>query len=321
MKTPVLAASSVRTFLVLSFFSHCLLLFWMFSDPNARRVSNELDYSISNADARGNSKFSQNYESINRSPSSRFNSTRMINSIPLANLVATDRNVVCPGPDKNEDHGNKQGETLTLVKSIILDESITHPHNRRIPRIIHVTSKSRCMHPYFVDNLARWELENHSFYFHDEAAVERLLGQHWPEFPHLQLVLSCTLSGAAKADLWRLLVLWEYGGVYTDIDNAPGPLFKNGTAIHDDDDSFFVVERIGVLSQYFMAASPKHPLIHIAILVTLGRILEVISVGLQNVPWVSGPEAMRQSMIVFMRSQGTGIYQRMTSGYVLHDGH
>jgi hypothetical protein len=69
------------------------------------------------------------------------------------------------------------------------------------------------------------------------------------------------------------------------------------------------------LSQYFMAASPKHPLIHISILVTLGRIMDVASIGLQNVAWVSGPEAMRQSMKIFMRSQGIriNVYPKGTS--------
>jgi mannosyltransferase OCH1-like enzyme len=104
------------------------------------------------------------------------------------------------------------------------------------------------------------------------------------------------MIGAAKADLWRLLILWEYGGVYTDIDNAPEPMFKNGTTISDDDDSFFVVERIGALSQYFMAASPKRPLIHIATTETRKRLLEVTNIGTQNVGWVSGPEAMRHKV-------------------------
>ena len=144
--------------------------------------------------------------------------------------------------------------------------------------------------------------------------MDRLLQRHWPEFPQLQLMQSCILSGAAKADIWRLLVLWEYGGIYTDIDNAPEPLFKNGTAIANEDDSFFVMDRIGTLSQYFMAASPKHPLIHIAILETLKRIQEVTSVGLQNVAFVSGPEAMRQAMKIFMRSQGTDQHQRLEKG-------
>jgi hypothetical protein len=43
-------------------------------------------------------------------------------------------------------------------------------------------------------------------------------------------------------------------GIYTDIDNAPGPLFQNGTIILNDMDSFFEVDGMGGFpSQYFFA--------------------------------------------------------------------
>ena len=223
--------------------------------------------------------------------------------VPLNELVKSDPEDTCEKYNDNNSSSNKSN--FTFMESIVYEESITHPKNRKIPRTIHMTSKSRCMHNNFVDNINIWKFTNYSFYFHNDAAMNQLLQtKHWPEFPNLQLLQHCILAGAAKADLWRLLILWEYGGIYTDIDNAPGPAFQNGTSISDDDASFFVIERIGTLSQYFMAASPKHPLIHIAITETLKRILEVTSIGEQNVAWVSGPEAIRQSMIIFMRSEG-----------------
>ena len=83
----------------------------------------------------------------------------------------------------------------------------------------------------------------------DDAAVDRLFDRDWPES------LSCILTGAGKADLWRYLLLWEYGGIYTDIDNAPGDLFLNGTVISDEMDSFFEQELGGFPSQYFLAGT------------------------------------------------------------------
>ena len=42
----------------------------------------------------------------------------------------------------------------------------------------------------------------------------------WPEFPGLHTVLQCIFSkGAMLIDVWRILILWEYGSIYTDIDN------------------------------------------------------------------------------------------------------
>eukprot|EP00525_Craspedostauros_australis_P007369 CAMPEP_0198126466 /NCGR_PEP_ID=MMETSP1442-20131203/44879_1 /TAXON_ID= /ORGANISM="Craspedostauros australis, Strain CCMP3328" /LENGTH=49 /DNA_ID=CAMNT_0043786251 /DNA_START=55 /DNA_END=204 /DNA_ORIENTATION=- len=46
-----------------------------------------------------------------------------------------------------------------------------------------------------------WHLEGHSFAFHGDAAVDRLLAKFWPEFPQLQLIQECLVSDAAKIDL------------------------------------------------------------------------------------------------------------------------
>jgi hypothetical protein len=165
------------------------------------------------------------------------------------------------------------------------------------------------MTPYFIRNIQKWQFDDYSVYIHDDAAVDRLLQKYWPEFPHLQKLRHCMISGAAMADLWRYLVLWEYGGIYTDIDSAPGTKFGNGTAIHGDDiddhhdpDSWFVVERLGITSQYFMAASPKHPFLYICVMHCLSRLLDVTEVGTQYVPYVTGPGVVKHAMPTFMRA-------------------
>jgi hypothetical protein len=226
-------------------------------------------------------------------------------TIPLAELVLTDPNPACkPG-----------GSHKTLIHSVILDESITHLAHRKIPKIIHLTSKTRCMTPYFIKNIQKWQFDDYSLYIHDDAAVDRLLQKYWPEFPHLQTLRRCMISGAAKADLWRYLVLWEYGGIYTDIDNAPGKKFENGTAIQDADDSWFVVERIGIMSQYFMAASPKHPFLYICVMRCLSRLMDVTEVGTQYVPYVTGPGVVKQAMTTFMRSlDNASAYNKVKKG-------
>jgi hypothetical protein len=189
---------------------------------------------------------------------------------------------------------------------------------RKIPQIVHITSKSRCLSEPFFENANKWrQLQNHSFYFHDDASMDRLLQQeYWPEFPQLSVLRPCLISGAGKADLWRYLLLYRFGGIYTDIDTAPGPQFihqrDNTTLIGPDDDAFFVVERIGVLSQYFMAASPRHPLLYLAVLNLFQRLLEVDSVAGQYVPYVTGPGALKSAYIRFMAGGGV-----VSDGYVV----
>ena len=149
---------------------------------------------------------------------------------------------------------------LVLVKDSI-DSSFYERPQRKIPNIIHMTSKSRCMTQAFSDNVDKWRFQGYSLFVHDDDAVDRLIHRWWPEFPQLGDTLTCMVPGASIADLWRYLMLWEFGGVYTDIDNAPGPWFWNetGSVITNETDALFEQERDGFPSQYFFAASPRHP--------------------------------------------------------------
>jgi mannosyltransferase OCH1-like enzyme len=127
--------------------------------------------------------------------------------IPLVDLVQT-------GPEP-ECHSTSKFKMSIFNSIIVDDEAITHPPQRKIPKIIHMTSKSRCITSRIKANILKWKLPEYSIYFHDDAAVDRLLSKYFPGFPHLQNVNQCSISGAGKADIWRYLVLWEYGGVYT----------------------------------------------------------------------------------------------------------
>ncbi len=126
---------------------------------------------------------------------------------------------------------------------------------RHIPKIIHMTSKSRCFTKKFAKNINRWQFDGYSLFIHDDDAIQRLFDRDWPEFPLLKEIMSCVSSGAGMADVWRYLALFEYGGIYTDIDNAPGDLFANGTVITDEMDSFFEQEKGRFPSQYFLAGT------------------------------------------------------------------
>jgi mannosyltransferase OCH1-like enzyme len=193
---------------------------------------------------------------------------------------------------------------LLYFQDHVLPPSITHA-NRKIPKIIHVTGKTRCLSPDFYNNLETWKtLENHSVYFHDDVAVDRLLNKKWMEFPHLQLVRSCIHSGAGLADLWRYLVLWEYGGIYTDMDSAPGYNLLNGTAITADDDAFLIIERSGTLAQYWLSASPKHPHMFNAVLMALKNLMNLEDVGSQFVPRTTGPLVIVNSFKAFLGQGG-----------------
>ena len=102
-------------------------------------------------------------------------------------------------------HGCPAG--LVFVADHVLPDEVTHPSGRRIPRLLHVTTKSRCMTPMFANNLNRWKDvlgSTYSIYVHDDAAVNRFLYQkRWTEFPELKEVLSCVTAGV-RPDVFLL---------------------------------------------------------------------------------------------------------------------
>ena len=162
-----------------------------------------------------------------------------------------------------------------------------------------MTSKTRCMTKAFAANVDRWRIEGHSLFLHDDNAVDRFLNRWWPEFPNIHDVQNCMMPCAATADLWRYVILWEYGGIYTDIDNAPGPWFWNetGGVITNATDALFEQEKDGFPSQYFFAASPRHPVMYLAVQNALLRVMEVQSIMKQYVPFVTGPGAIKSAVV------------------------
>jgi len=188
---------------------------------------------------------------------------------------------------------------LVLVKDSI-DPSFYEKSESKIPKVVHMTSKTRCMTKLFAENIDKWRFKGHSLFLHDDDAVDRLLKLHWPEFPLLQRVMACILPGASTADLWRYVLLWEYGGIYTDIDNRPGPRFwdeKTGSIITDETDALFEQENQGFPSQYFFASSPHHPIMFLAVYQTMHRVMDVTSVRQQFVPFVTGPGATKSAFV------------------------
>ena len=91
---------------------------------------------------------------------------------------------------------------------------------RKIPRIIHMSFNDRCVPNALAESIERWRkaLPDHSMFFHDDEAVQRLIkgddrsnqlplwhsSQH---FPTLRSNLRCVISkGAMLIDIWRILI-------------------------------------------------------------------------------------------------------------------
>jgi len=93
---------------------------------------------------------------------------------------------------------------LTFVEDHILPYNITHPVGRKIPNLLHITAKSRCMTQPFASNVDRWKQrlgEKYSIFIHDDDAVNKFLYEkRWKEFPELKEIMSCVTAGVSKME-------------------------------------------------------------------------------------------------------------------------
>jgi mannosyltransferase OCH1-like enzyme len=227
----------------------------------------------------------------------------------LTNRENTNSTSSCPNNDNYEFVyiANRFPNSTTRPKNNNNDDVSYY----KIPRIIHQTSKSRCLTPGLAKTvLEQWtpliEQGAWSYYFHDDDAVDQLLSLDYPEFPHLRRVAQhCLHYGTVKADLWRYLVLYVYGGLYADLDSHPNyHKFSSTTTIGPHMEGFFVVEQYHMLSQYFMAMTPRHPLMYYAIqhsLLNLYRLLDTTQV---RAAYDTGPHALHAAYRDYRRDAG-----------------
>jgi hypothetical protein len=105
---------------------------------------------------------------------------------PLSELTMSSATgkITCPEP------------LVPVYDRVVNGSSYTSP--RAIPRNVHLSMKSRCMPKDLASNVQRWKdaLPFHSVYFHDDAAVERLIKEEWPEFPLLSIFMKCVRTRA-----------------------------------------------------------------------------------------------------------------------------
>lgn len=193
-----------------------------------------------------------------------------------------------------------------------------------IPHVIHQTSRSPCLVPALIDPVQKWKerLPDFSYYFHDDEAVLRLLTRPSLQqtFPLLrEIALHCT-RGAMRADLWRYIILWEYGGIYSDVDTFPT---SNFTFPSNNASAFFVLESDGLLSQYFIAIAPRHPLMFYTIQHTLQNLWKSPDPIKAFAPTTTGPRALHQGFQTFCGShykipdstgQWLGLFKPLTTG-------
>ena len=153
---------------------------------------------------------------------------------------------------------------LTKFKNESRDrfENLEEIRGNQIPKIIYRTGKSKYTD---MNEQIKSNIENivstygiHVKYFSDEDCVS-FIEEHFPQYISHYNVLK---PKAFKADLWRLLYLYTYGGIYNDLTQV---YIKSPIEIVTDDDELVLCTSCDYPQYHiynaFIACYPKHPFI------------------------------------------------------------
>ena len=150
-------------------------------------------------------KFAEEYDTVmgNNTHAAARQTTTQLNQQPkrkklsrhedLKQLTRPEETMTCPGALK----------PVEFVSSPEADAAV----GRKIPKIVHVTGPTKCLTQPFHDAMKLWKFENHSFYFHDDKAVDDLFNRDWPMFPQLKNSMLC-LKGAGGGK-WTICLNWH----------------------------------------------------------------------------------------------------------------
>jgi hypothetical protein len=233
---------------------------------------------------------------INRTNILLFNNPNMFTSISPSNLIQ---------PKLTLEELTRSQVSLNCswpfvwVENHVVNHTQQLPPFDSIPRIIHLTMSSRCLHFYQYKVVQRWKqvMPEYSIYFHDDDAVQRFITvEEWPEFPNLQAILNCIqYKGAMTVDVWRILVVYRYGGIYCDIDTVPTWNWRSASPLLSTQSNDFVAftDAGGRPSQWFFAMTPGHVIGYHVMKEILKRLLQMPNMAQPRVVYVTGPDAFK----------------------------
>src|SRR5665647_2747688 len=139
----------------------------------------------------------------------------------------------------------------------VLPARTSMEYKQKIPKIIWQTMKTNRV-PVFMKNYADTWIEHNPEYeyrFHDDNDITEFITNEFPDYLEGYKKLK---YGASKADLWRYLIIYKYGGVYADMDcRCVNPLRQ-----WIDPESAFVTQ-LGTnkdICQWLIISVPENPI-------------------------------------------------------------
>ncbi len=185
-----------------------------------------------------------------------------------------------------------------------------------IPKVIYVSWFDRRLGKALFTSLMTLLHHNptYEFIFFDDEDVDRFVCETSLRDEWGLPIFSRVRAGAMRADIWRLLILQRYGGVYVDSDISaigPLPIAENDTAVSGVGCWGHLPGPIsprsnkpgGLFEHWAMAFMPRHPY--------LIRSLEVLMENLHHPEYLMRKDTMegRAEDSITVRLSGPGMYQ------------
>ncbi len=151
------------------------------------------------------------------------------------------------------------------------------------------------LHEKFQSVMKRVVDDNPQYLIVYSNAIDReaLIRHYFPEYLEIYHAI---VPGAFKSDIWRLLMLYKYGGIYNDISIRYD---RNISSIIRPSDEFVGVVDMDptAIINGFMAAYPRHPIIKAMIDLVISNI-ENARYGCNNLD-ITGPKALGRAFRMF----------------------
>lgn len=130
-------------------------------------------------------------------------------------------------------------------------------YSQKIPKIIWQTMKTNEVPAFMKSYADSWINLNpeYEYRFYDDSDIIAFLKKDFPEYLHGYRKLK---YGASKADLWRYLIIYKYGGVYADMDCKCLRPLREWVSPHSS-----LVTQLGInkdLCQWLIISEPLNPI-------------------------------------------------------------
>ncbi|KAL4219253.1 hypothetical protein ACF0H5_021835 [Mactra antiquata] len=152
-----------------------------------------------------------------------------------------------------------------LQPEVTSDFPGTFTNNPIIPQILHQTWKTNCLTDdmaKYIKTFADWNPRWRYYFWTDETGRDLIAKRH----PALLKVWDNVSKGVQRGDILRYVVLYEFGGMYTDLDvqflrNLDQLTYKYSCIVSPEpfEHSAFLYKLPFVINNAILLCKPKHP--------------------------------------------------------------